>query len=125
LPAEDACYDAALCSFGLLHLADPVAAIAEMHRVLRPEGRVALSHWCGPDLSPFFRIVFGSLAAHADMTVVPAAPPPFALSTRETLQEALVGAGSRMSRFARRRWSSRRQRARSRSISAISRSEAR
>jgi hypothetical protein len=64
-----------------------------MHRILRPDGQVALSHWCGPDASSFFRVVFGGLAAHADMGVVPAAPPPFALSSPEALEEALVGAG--------------------------------
>ncbi|MGF1446107.1 MAG: class I SAM-dependent methyltransferase [Pikeienuella sp.] len=93
LPAADGSFDAALCSFGLFHLADPTAAVAEMHRVLRPGGRLAVSHWCGPAVSPFFKVVFGSIAAHADMSVVPAGPPPFALSSLEALEELLAGAG--------------------------------
>jgi ubiquinone/menaquinone biosynthesis C-methylase UbiE len=70
LSGEDAAFDATPCSFGLFHLADPAAALAEIHRVPRPEGHVALSHWCRPDVSPFFGMVFGSLAAHAERVVV-------------------------------------------------------
>jgi ubiquinone/menaquinone biosynthesis C-methylase UbiE len=42
LPFDDASFDAASC-FAALHLfAEPLAAIAEMRRVLRPGGRIAL-----------------------------------------------------------------------------------
>ena len=93
LPASESAVDAAVCSFGLFHLADPAAALAEMHRVLRPDGRLAVSQWSSPAASAFFRVVFGGLGAHADMSVVPAGPPPFALSTPEALDAALTKAG--------------------------------
>jgi len=93
LPAPDGSFDAAICSFGLFHLADPAAALAEMHRVVGRGGSLALSHWSAPAASPFFKVVFGSLGAHADMSVVPAGPPPFALSTPEALEQALMCAG--------------------------------
>ena len=42
LPREDASFDAALCVQVLEYVADPTAALAEMHRVLRPGGRVVV-----------------------------------------------------------------------------------
>lgn len=93
LPAPDGSFDAAVCAFGLFHLESPAAALAEMHRVLGRNGRLAVSQWSAPATSPFFKVVFGGLGAHADMTVVPAGPPPFALSTPEALEAALAEAG--------------------------------
>lgn len=93
LPVPDAAFDGVVCSFGLFHLADPGAALAEMRRVLAPAGRLAASQWADPSASPFFRVVFGALGAHADMTVVPQGPPPFALSGPEALEAALAAAG--------------------------------
>lgn len=38
-------YDVALCSLGLMYVPDPARALAEMHRVLRPGGRLVVSVW--------------------------------------------------------------------------------
>lgn len=45
LDCEDASFDLALCSLGLMYVPEPAVAIAEMRRVLRPSGRVAVSVW--------------------------------------------------------------------------------
>jgi len=45
LPLPDASFDAALCALGLMYLPDPVQALREMRRVLRPGGRVAVAVW--------------------------------------------------------------------------------
>ena len=79
IPRDDGAYDAVICSFGLMHVGSPEALFREMARVLKPRGRVALSHWVGPPDCPLFRIVFGTIQKLANMTDVPPAPPPFAL----------------------------------------------
>jgi SAM-dependent methyltransferase len=38
-------FDAALCSLGLMYVPRPKAALTEMHRVLRPGGRVVAAVW--------------------------------------------------------------------------------
>lgn len=90
---QDGRYDAVICSFGLMHVGSPAALFSEMARVLKPGGRVALSHWVGPPASPLFRIVFGAMQRLADMSVVPPSPPPFALSAEDAMREALEKAG--------------------------------
>jgi arsenite methyltransferase len=42
LPVEEASFDAALCVQVLEYVADPTAALAQMHRALRPGGRVVV-----------------------------------------------------------------------------------
>ena len=45
LEFEDATFDYALCGFGIFFLPDIVRGVCEMHRVLRPGGRLAFSTW--------------------------------------------------------------------------------
>ena len=45
LALPDASFDVALCALGLMYVPDPAQALAEMRRVLRPGGRVALAVW--------------------------------------------------------------------------------
>lgn len=93
IPREDDTYDAAICAFGVMHVGSPEAMISEMARVLKPGGRVALSHWVGPPESPLFKIVFGTMQKLADMSVVPPSPPPFALSSEDAMRELLERGG--------------------------------
>lgn len=93
IPRADDTYDAVIWSFGLMHVGSPEAVLGEIARVLKPGGRVALSHWIGPPGSPMFNIVFGAMKRLADMSVVPPSPPPFALSTEDAIKSALDHAG--------------------------------
>ena len=45
LPFPDAAFDRALCGLGLMHFPDAAAALREMSRVLKPDGRVVLCVW--------------------------------------------------------------------------------
>jgi ubiquinone/menaquinone biosynthesis C-methylase UbiE len=47
LQVENSNFDVALCSLGLMYMPDPVKALEEMRRVLRPGGRAVCSVW-GP-----------------------------------------------------------------------------
>jgi SAM-dependent methyltransferase len=38
-------FDAALCGLGLMYVPDPVRALTEMRRLLKPEGRIAAAVW--------------------------------------------------------------------------------
>jgi ubiquinone/menaquinone biosynthesis C-methylase UbiE len=52
LPIEDASADAVLCTWSLCTIPDPVAAVSEMRRVLRPGGRLHfVEHGRAPDES--------------------------------------------------------------------------
>jgi ubiquinone/menaquinone biosynthesis C-methylase UbiE len=45
LELRDGSFDVALCSLGLMYVPDPVAALREIRRVLRPGGRLAVAVW--------------------------------------------------------------------------------
>ena len=93
IPRDAGTYDAVICAFGVMHVGSPGAMFSEIARVLKPGGRVALSHWVGPPQSALFKIVFGTMQRFADMSVVPPSPPPFALSSAEAMSGALEPAG--------------------------------
>ena len=63
LPFEDASFDAVTIGFGMPHLPDPPAAMAEVRRVLRPGGRFAYSVWQEAEQSAM-TYVFAAIGAH-------------------------------------------------------------
>lgn len=52
LPFRDAAFDAVTISFGLRNVADPGAALAEMHRVTRPGGRLVVCEFSTITIAP-------------------------------------------------------------------------
>jgi ubiquinone/menaquinone biosynthesis C-methylase UbiE len=42
---RDGAFDVVLCALGLMYVADPLRALQQMYRVLRPGGRVAVAVW--------------------------------------------------------------------------------
>jgi ubiquinone/menaquinone biosynthesis C-methylase UbiE len=69
LPLGPAMFDAVVMNFGLLHLPDPEAALAEGRRVLRRGGRYEFTVWAGPEQSAGARIVDEAIRAHAKVDV--------------------------------------------------------
>ena len=53
LPFADDSFDAVTISFGLRNLTDPLAGLAELHRVTRPGGRLVVCEFSTPTLTPF------------------------------------------------------------------------
>jgi len=87
-------FDAAVCPFGLLHMADPDKAISEACRILRPGGKFAFTVWAPPEKHAFFELVLGAISRHGSMDVtLPEAPPFFRFSEPAESQRALAKAG--------------------------------
>ncbi len=53
LPIADDCADSVLCTWSLCTIPDPIAAVAEMRRVLRPGGELHLSSTVWLPMRPF------------------------------------------------------------------------
>jgi ubiquinone/menaquinone biosynthesis C-methylase UbiE len=64
LPFADGAFDVVLCQQGLQFCPDKAAAVAELRRVLRDGGRLALSVWRDIRYSPYILAVTGALADH-------------------------------------------------------------
>jgi ubiquinone/menaquinone biosynthesis C-methylase UbiE len=90
----DAGYDAVLCREGLMFAVDPQLAVAEIRRVLRPGGRVAISVWGPPAENPWLALVFAAVTAETGSPIPPpGVPGPFSLGDRGQLEGLLLGAG--------------------------------
>lgn len=87
-------FDAVVCSFGMLHFADPGKAIAEAFRVLVAGGRYAFTVWNPPKTSPYFSNFIGAVQAHGDMKVpLPPGPPPHQYGEAEACHRILTDTG--------------------------------
>jgi SAM-dependent methyltransferase len=93
MPFPDAQFDAVTCNFGLMHLPDRQAALAEVRRVLRKGGRFVMSAWVGPQASPAFATVFGAIKAHADFSQAPDQPDLFGIADPQIAGEMLERSG--------------------------------
>jgi SAM-dependent methyltransferase len=90
----DAAYDVVLCREGLMFAADPARAAAEIRRVLRPGGRVALAVWGPRERNPWLGLVLDAVGEQLGVPVPPPGiPGPFALSDATRLEEILTEAG--------------------------------
>jgi SAM-dependent methyltransferase len=89
----DGSYDVVLCREGLMFALDPAQAAAEIHRVLRPGGRVAVAVWGPRERNPWLGIVFDAVSAQVGTPLPPPGlPGPFALQDAERLAGLLAGA---------------------------------
>lgn len=89
LPFADATFDAAVCGLGLMYVPDPIKALGEMRRTLRPGGRAAAAVWgarrnCG--WAGIFPITDARVASEV-------CPMFFQLGTKDMLARSFAAAG--------------------------------
>lgn len=96
LPVADRHFDTLTMGFGIGHLPDPDAAIMEARRVLKPQGRIALSWWADRDenrINGLFVDLIEELALTAPPDLLPPGPPIFRFADRKALAGLLDDAG--------------------------------
>ena len=94
LALADGTFDAVLSRLGLIYFPDRRRALAEMWRVLRPGGRVAVAVYSTPERNTFFSIPVGIIRQAAQLSPpAPAEPGPFSLGGPDVLAGALHEAG--------------------------------
>jgi ubiquinone/menaquinone biosynthesis C-methylase UbiE len=89
LPFADATFDAAVCGLGLMYVPDPVKALCEMRRSLRPGGRAAAAVW-GARRNCGWAEIFPITDAHVASEVCPMF---FHLGTKDMLARTFEAAG--------------------------------
>jgi ubiquinone/menaquinone biosynthesis C-methylase UbiE len=90
LPFPDGNFDLILCQFGLMFFRDRHASLMEMHRVLRPGGRIALSVWQSLDRHPFYQTLHEVSQRHLGKSSVQAV---FSLGDSNELRKLLTDSG--------------------------------
>lgn len=96
LELPDASFDAVISRVGLIYFPDRRRALAEMHRVLRPDGRVAIVAFSTPEKNGFLSIPISIICRRAQLQqAAPGQPGPFSMGAPGVLEEALCAAGFR------------------------------
>lgn len=87
-------FDAVLCRFGYMLMADPLQALRESARALRPGGRLVLAVWGPGEANPWLSIILNALIAHLNAPPPqPGQPGPFSLGDPARLRELIEQAG--------------------------------
>ena len=97
MPAEalalpDASFDVAYCQFGLMFVPEPIGALREMRRVLRPGERIGIAVWSVPEKVGLFlipRIVAPALPP----TTGEASPSPMSMGAPGLIEDMVAEAG--------------------------------
>jgi len=92
LPDDE--FDSVLCRFGYMLMADPVQALRESGRVLRPEGKLALAVWGTAEQNPWLWLVIEALIDRLNAPrPEPGTPGPFSLGEPARLRAVCEEAG--------------------------------
>ena len=92
LPFPDRSFDAVVCGYGLMHVPEPALALAEMRRVLKTGGHVAVSVWDAAGVG--FSLVYEAVRARGRLDVaLPHGPDFFQFGTPAKMEMALAKIG--------------------------------
>src|SRR5215213_1329420 len=95
LPFPDNSFDVVVSRLGVMFFPDPVAAMREMLRVLKPNGKLAFAVWGKSDLNPFCYVVTLVMDQHVKSPVAdPDAPNAFRFAEPGTLSSAMRQGGA-------------------------------
>ena len=93
LPFSDNRFDLGTSRFGVMFFRDPVLALRELHRVLRPGARACFLAW-GTFDQPYWQSMMGIVHRHVGGPLLqPNAPNPFRFAQSGSLSEVLRSAG--------------------------------
>ncbi|HYP28001.1 MAG TPA: class I SAM-dependent methyltransferase [Blastocatellia bacterium] len=96
IPFGDDEFDHAISRLGLMFFPDPVAALKEMLRVVKPGGRVTLAVWGAREFNPFFSTVSEVMSRYIEPgPEEPDAPGAFRFEARGMVPDLLKRAGAR------------------------------
>ena len=91
---EAASIDGVLCRWGYMLMADPVTALGQTRRVLKPGARLALAAWTGPDENLWSALPMGEMVARGyEERPDPDAPGQFAWADQRVIADRLEEAG--------------------------------
>ncbi len=93
LELPEGAFDRAMCGFGLMHFPSAAKALAELHRVLKPGGKLACSVWGELSKVEFMKIMLDAVKAVAPQAGFPPGPPMFGFGSEAALAPLLKGAG--------------------------------
>jgi SAM-dependent methyltransferase len=93
LPFPDHRFDLATSRFGVMFFRDPVLALEQLRRVLRPGARACVLAW-GPFDQPYWQSMIGVVHRHVGGPLLePGGPDPFKFAVPGSLSEILRSAG--------------------------------
>jgi SAM-dependent methyltransferase len=97
MPAEalalpDASFDVAYCQFGLMFVPEPIRALREMRRVLRPGGRIGIAVWSVPEKVGLF-LIQRIVAPALPPTTGEAPPSPMSMGAPGLIEDMVAEAG--------------------------------
>jgi ubiquinone/menaquinone biosynthesis C-methylase UbiE len=93
LGGPDGSFDVVYCQQGLQFLPDRPGALAEMHRVLAPGGRVAVAVWRDIEHQPAFASLISALERQVGAEAAAMMRSPFSGPGREQIRDLLAAAG--------------------------------
>jgi SAM-dependent methyltransferase len=93
-PFDDGSFDVAISRFGTMFFGDQVAAFANVHRALRPGGRLAVMSWQAAAANEWFSTLVDKLTLGRGLPPPPPGTPgPFTHADSAAVREILAGAG--------------------------------